>query len=46
MEKLTKKGLDGTQLKMIALVLMVLDQTALPMLMPHWILWNSRSRPH
>ena len=25
MEKLTKKGLDGTQLKTIALVLMVLD---------------------
>ena len=25
MDKLTKKGLDGTQLKMIALVLMVLD---------------------
>ena len=25
MDKLTKKGLDGTQLKTIALVLMVLD---------------------
>ena len=29
MDKLTKKGLDGTQLKTIALVLMVLDHNSL-----------------